>query len=120
MLGPLPALESLIICSTPLAQPARGRDAVDLTLASLALGWETGLLLCDSACEWLWAQHAPVGLADPFARTLASLPLYDLKVLYVLDEQARAWPALQAMPAQVIVGRDLPKVLRSAQRVWHP
>lgn len=115
-----PPLEALIVCSTPLAQRARGRDAVDLALASLALGWQTGLLLCDDARHWLWAQAAPPGQADPFARTLASLPLYELAALYVLDEQRGRWPDLRGLPARVLGGRELPLLLGSTQRVLHP
>jgi sulfur relay (sulfurtransferase) DsrF/TusC family protein len=116
----LPVLDCLIQCSSTLAQRARGRDAVDLALASLALGWSTGVLLCDGARDWLHAQAAQVGAADPFARTLASLPLYELQVLYVLDDLHRDWPSLRGLPVVVLPTAQLPRILSSARRVLHP
>lgn len=115
--------EALVVLSAPLAARARGRDSVDLALACLALGWQTALLFVGAARDWLSAQQTPLSEGpDPFPRTLASLPLYELAAVHVLDDRpnAEAWPSLGTLPVQVLRSSDLPRLLRSAAHVLHP
>lgn len=112
--------EALVWCSSSMDDGARGRDAVDLCLACLALGWRTGVLLSDAARDWLWAQTAVAAAPEPFARTLASLPLYELEGVWVLDDALRTWPALGGQAVQVVSSSALPWILQGVRRVLHP
>lgn len=96
---------------------------MDLALACLALGWQTALLFTGAARDWLSAQQMPLCEGpDPFPRTLASLPLYELAAVHVLDDRANpaAWPALGTLPVQVLRSSGLPRLLRGAVHVFHP
>lgn len=121
-----PDFEALIVMQGPLSARARGRDAVDLALACLALGWRTAVLLIGPARQWLHAQNVSLQPAgpDPFPRTLASLPLYELAAVHVLvdgnDDLVNTWPNLGGMPVRVVRPAALPSLLRAVAHVFHP
>lgn len=93
-------------------QTLRLREALDLLLASLALGWPTTLLLGPDALHALALENA-----QPASKGFASLPIYDLACAYA-QASALANPAETSQKCLLpVTFLDEPawQALRSAQ-----